>query len=620
MNESSLSYLKRIAGIISILSVGVSFILGGLIVYANHFLIKKRKKELGIYMTLGMRRNKISTILVIETFIIGCISLGIGLVLGIVISQGSSELIARLFNGNMEHYQFIVSYSALGKTCLYFGIIYLFVILFNHLIISQVKLIDLLNAAKKNESLKAMNAFVSIIVFLLSAGLLTVTYKMVIRVGFDPYEPVFIFSLLLGVFGTLLLFFSLAGFILFMFQRSRKFYFNQLNIFVLRQLNNKINTNFISMTVISLMLFVTLLSLFVVFNYKANVERTAKGVAPFAASVQTTTWENLDVIPDLKDALEQSNVRFEDSEKHVFFNIYTVEGANKEILGSYLTESSKTDQSLLLQGIYVVGISDYNKIRALKKRDPIRLSDNETLIVSNYGEVSNNFNRFMNNEKSITVKEKTFFIKNKEAITENLLNTPQVTSYCYFIVPDRFEEGLTLLSRALDIEPQGGNAKQFEAKYSDVFDRSFQAYSTIYGFTAGQSRMLIYGVSTFLTFLGLYIGLVFLIASAVVLALQQLVEASESAERYRILKKIGATDKMINRTIFKQTFIYFFLPFAVAVIHTIAGVKVMNDFLEIYDGSALSSSATTLAILFIVIYGGYFYTTYSGYKNIVKNS
>lgn len=619
MSQSSSDYLSKIAAVIAIISVGVSFILGGLIIYANHFLIKRRKKELGIYMTLGMRRTKISTILIVETFLIGCISLGAGLILGILVSQGASELIAKVFDASMSRYQFIISYSAIAETCLYFGVIFLSVILFNHVIVSRVKLIDLLNAAKKNEVLKVKSAAVSVLVFLIAAGLLAYAYRTVIRTGFDPYNPGFLISILLGVLGTLLVFFSLAGFFMHVLQRSRRFYLNKLNIFVLRQIHNKVNTNFISMAVISLMLFVTLLTLFVAFSYKANQDKVSKGLAPFAASLFTTYVGRDEVMPDIREALDQVGFQFQDSEQHAYFNIYSLGVKSRELLNGYWDESSSADKSLMNDGIAAVSLSDYNSIRMLKGLAPADLQDNEALIVSNYGNTSSSLKRFMKNEASIAVGQEALRIKNKEAIPENLMNTPYQSSFFYLIVPDRFVSGLTLASRALDIEPRGGSAAAFEAKFSTLFDRSFEAFQPVNGFTSGQSKMIINGLSIFLIFLGLYIGLVFLISSAVVLALQQLVEANESVERYRILKKIGATDGMIHQTIFRQTLVYFLLPIAMALIHTAVGIKVMNSFFEAHEQSALGSSAGTLILMFVIVYGGYFYTTYSGYKSIVKN-
>ncbi|CAI3658693.1 putative ABC transporter, permease component (fragment) [Clostridium neonatale] len=143
-------YVTILSDVISYISVFVAIILGSLILYANNFLIKKRNNELGLYMTLGMGKSKISRILIIETIIVGMLSLISGLILGLIASQGLSILVSKLFEFKMDEYSFIISPSAISKTILYFGIMFLLVMLFNTYIISKYKIIDLLKMGKKS--------------------------------------------------------------------------------------------------------------------------------------------------------------------------------------------------------------------------------------------------------------------------------------------------------------------------------------------------------------------------------------------------------------------------------------------------------------------------------------
>ena len=165
--------------ILSYISVFVSFILGFLIIYASRFLIKKRNKEFGVYMTLGMSKRKISLLLLIETFIIGLISLAFGLLLGIVLSQITSIFVANLFEANMSKFTFNFSKTALFKTILYFGIIYFIVMIFNTIIVNKNKLIDLLQASKKQEKIRIKSSMISVILFFISVLMLGSAYYMV---------------------------------------------------------------------------------------------------------------------------------------------------------------------------------------------------------------------------------------------------------------------------------------------------------------------------------------------------------------------------------------------------------------------------------------------------------
>ena len=153
-------YVTILSDVISYISVFVAIILGSLILYANNFLIKKRNRELGLYMTLGMGKSKISKILIIETIIVGILSLISGLILGLIVSQGLSILVSKLFEFKMDEYSFIISPSAISKTILYFGIMFLLVMLFNTYIISKYKIIDLLKMGKKSEEIRFKNPFV----------------------------------------------------------------------------------------------------------------------------------------------------------------------------------------------------------------------------------------------------------------------------------------------------------------------------------------------------------------------------------------------------------------------------------------------------------------------------
>ena len=172
LNSSKEDLIKSLVFIIGYISVFVSVILGFLIVYSNNFLIRKRKKEIGLYFTLGMSKRKVSWILVVETIIIGVFSLIIGLLFGIFLSQFISILTAKLFEVNMSNFKFIFSVGAFTKTLIYFGLIFILVMIFNLVTLSRYKLIDLLNASKKNEKVKFRNKFVTLITFILSIVLI----------------------------------------------------------------------------------------------------------------------------------------------------------------------------------------------------------------------------------------------------------------------------------------------------------------------------------------------------------------------------------------------------------------------------------------------------------------
>ena len=203
ISEYQASAFEMVGKVMSVASVFIAGVLGFLIVYANNYLIRRRKKELGIYMTLGMEKGSIGRILFLETVFIGLISLVVGTILGVFLSQGLSVLTAKLFQVNLTKFQFVFSTTALKKTILYFAIIYSIVLIFNSVTLRKVKLIDLLTAAKKNETLKTKNIMVSVVIFIISAIMIGYAYYRVLTNGIPNLNSDFAVTVALGVIGTL---------------------------------------------------------------------------------------------------------------------------------------------------------------------------------------------------------------------------------------------------------------------------------------------------------------------------------------------------------------------------------------------------------------------------------
>ena len=217
MNVSSSTYeiIDLMNSMLSGVSVFVASVLGFLIIYANRFLMKRRNKEFGIYLTLGMSKRKISLILFFETLIIGCISLIVGLVLGTALSQVMSLLVANMFEAKMTEFEFIFSSSACIKTLIYFSVMYVLVMIFNTYNVSRCKLIDLLNANKKSEQIKLKNPWLCIIVFIISVCALAYAYFCVTTGATDMQTAdKILIPIAIGALSTFFIFWSLSGLLL----------------------------------------------------------------------------------------------------------------------------------------------------------------------------------------------------------------------------------------------------------------------------------------------------------------------------------------------------------------------------------------------------------------------
>ena len=415
MNASGKEYVEGLTSVMSYVSVFVAFILGSLILYANNFLIKKRNKEMGIYMTLGMSKNKISKILILETLIVGVFSLLGGLIIGLLASQGLSVLVAKLFDFKMSGYVFTISTKAIGKTILYFGVMFILVIIFNSFVISKYKIIDLLTIARKTEEIKFKNPTIYLVTFILCVISLVIAYKFVLEVGIGGInDPKFIVSIGLGILGTILFFFSLAGFILYVVKKNKKVYFKGLNIFVVKQINSKVNTNFISMSVICLMLFLTISMLSTGFSFKNALESGLENSTPFDASAYMYVSPE-DTAKDIKKSLDYIGIKFDKNDKVAYYNKYR-DGKKISDVIPLNDDVKKLDYELSY-----IKISDYNKIREISNKNQIDLNKNEVLITSNFSKVLPSIEKYMKNNNTIKFDDKIYYIKNKEVIEENLI-------------------------------------------------------------------------------------------------------------------------------------------------------------------------------------------------------
>ncbi|MDB2121526.1 ABC transporter permease [Clostridium sp.] len=623
VTNSKAEIIQMLSKIISMTSVFVSIILGFLIIYANNFLIKRRKREIGLYMTLGMGKRKISYLLIKETFLIGLLSLGFGLIAGVVVSQGLSLFTSKLFEVNVSKFNFVFSPSAAIKTSLYFGIIFILVMIFNTLVISKYKLIDLLRAGRKNESIKIKSTKVSFLLFLLSIILIGVAYLIILKFGFDNGISYVQVSVILGIVGTVLLFLSLSGFLINALEKSEKFYLKNLNMFVLRQINSKVNTTYISMSVISLMLFLTITLLSTGVSFKNSLQTTLKNNTPYDVTFYSFSTED-EEITNISKSLDKIGLDYNNTfREYLSYNLYTSDEGIKQYIYNYGNDKVKKNLDFYDKNLDCIAISDYNKLRAMAGESTFNPQKDEVILISNVNDYDKAVNKFIENNKTIRISNNDYRIINEKALKDNLETSALATKFMVAVLPDEVVKDMEISTTYLS-----GNYKEKSEKIENEIYDVFAGFTTRkysydeYGFVLGETRDMAYdasvGMSVTVMYIGIYLGVIFLISSAAILALQQLSEASDNIERYEVLKKIGTSSKDINKAVFSQVFIYFMMPLTIAIIHSIVGIIVASKVISMFGASSILVSAIITAIIIIMVYGGYFLTTYVGYKNIIK--
>lgn len=627
MSKSQAEYIDVMNQLMGGISVFVSFILAGLIIYATNFLIKRRKKEFGVYMTLGMSKGKISRILFFETMIIGAISLLVGLFLGLVLSQGLSLLTAKLFEVGMGSFKFIVSSSAILKTVIYFGIIYFIVILFNSIVISKYKLINLLSASKKNESIKIRNPFISIVILLISVILLIIAYRFAIITNLNFYDKRFTLAIIFGIIGTLGFFFGFGSVVLFLIKRNSNIYLKNINTFTISQITSKFNTNFISMTVICLMLFITIGILTTGLSIKNSLEDSLKEYTPYDATIELVKLiDNVEYDISTKDLLEKMNFNIKDDMDISEINIYKINTSTKEILNDYIdTNSQIISFNTVFEYTNVIKLSEFNGLRRLQGKEKLSLKDDEVYISSNYDAFKDTVKRFINNNDTVKLLNKNYKIKSKEIITDAIQTSATSTNIFTIIVPDNFYvDNYESKKTITNLNFMGKNIEKNKGNLKNILEEHIYSENNSKYLVVGETREMVYeasrGLSTIILFVAIYLGIIFLLSSAAVLALQQLSQSSDSKDRYETLKKIGVPKRMINKSIMREVLVFFLSPLILAIVHSIIGIKVVQGYIIAFGSYDIVASSLITTLIIVIVYGGYLYSTYIGYKNIINNN
>lgn len=655
ISEDTREIVKLINTTLSGVSVFVAFILGFLVIYASNFLMKKRKKEFALYILLGMGKRKISLILFLETLIIGVISLGIGLVAGIGLSQVTSIFVANMFGVNIEKYRFVFSQQAFVKTLIYFAIIYVIVILFNMFCINKYKLIDLLTGSRKAEKATNKNPYICAVVWIISVALLAFAYYKVS----DSKNLMLVTDLgkyiVMGCAGTFLFFWSLSGIMFSAVHSMKNVYYKGLNSFVFRQMSSRMNSNVFAMTVICLMMFITICVLSSGLTVRNSLvhnidmlspadvqiekelysddEAEAAGVAEEvdeAAVVADTNNEQAELI---KDYYKRKDIDLEDILKDIV-DVYvynTSELTINDTLGN--TEAAKANNPDIADNIDssyfdayysedIMKLSDYNKVAALYGNEQYSLSSDEYIIVADFKSMAEVRNKALDKGVKIALNGKLLKPKYNRCSDGFVQMSSNHINIGIVVVPDEVLE--TMLPTG---EYYIGNYNIPEGDEREAVDKKIVKIAN----GAGKEGIIMdintlisvkensMGLGAMIAFIALYIGLIFLISGAAILALKELSESADNLGRYKILKNLGTDNSKINHAVLKQTAIFFGIPMSLAIIHSIFGMRVSYMVMELLGTEYMVQSIIMTGVFILLIYGGYFVITYNSCKNMIKN-
>ena len=608
---------EQLDKMISVLSVVISLVLAFLIIYANQFLLKRRKKELGIYMMLGMKKGRISRIFAGETFCVGVIALGVGLIFGFILSQGASLIALKLFAIELDKYQLVFSIGAFQQTVICFALIFFIVMLLNVWSVSNVQLISLLTASRKNENINTENHVFPVLMFVLSFFCIGTAGILFYRNGILPSRKNISFQIagIALAIGSFLLFYSLAAVFSQFASSNKKFYLKGLNTFLVRQIGSKIRTNYVIMTIVCGLLTITICAVSIGSSTALAMNELAQSATPYDLNVLSDV--DIDGDSSIADYLATCDIQitvYAENMKQI--SIYEADMTYAELFEGQKVNLLAIDEAMPEIKVSAISISDFNLALSMQGKEPITLKAGEYLLNCNYKGTFQYISEALRNHPELTIGGITL----RRASEELLQETYYMTSVGNndrgtLIVPDSVAATLPKDINVLLVQyKQGINTSEVLQKMIPI------GLDETHGYRYTEKNMMydmFYGINALVTFLCCYIGLVFLLVCAALLALKQLTETTDNIYRYNLLQKLGAKRRQINRTLYAQTAVFFAVPLAVAGIYSILlvgkGMEIVEEFMNLH----ISTNVGITVVLFLIVYGSYFLATYLSCKRMV---
>lgn len=647
--ESNL--LQMISNIMMTVSVFVVIVFCFLIIYANRFMLKRRKQEFAVYLLLGMGKMRICALLIFEMVIIGLCSLIIGLLIGFMFSQILSLIVISMFEADMSAYVFTFSPLAFLLTIFSFSFIYALIMIFNTFSISHTSPRAMLSARFQNDKIPYKNFWLCLFAFAVGITLLVFAYEQVTNSSkIFSYPLYLIWMIFFGIVATVLIFWSISGFALRIMLSRPKIYFNGLTSFTTREIHSNINMTVSAMSIICILLFFTICIFSSAMSTNMFVTRQMQEAFPcdlmLSKVMELPKMETYD-----EEMIERSKLSIMQEltmhgfDQSFFSRIVDVDQyvvSDQE--GNELKLADTIDESVQKQikDYYptlnfdslemIMEVSDYNKLARLFHHEEIVLEDNEYAMAADVDFWIEIRSRAMEAGSSFMINGQTLYPASDHCYEGTVTMNASRINGGIIIVPDNLMKREQLQYNCLFADYASadsiGKQEQEDALLS-FFDSSQITWISstpnssmpdVYFVTSRISqREGVLTISLVLIFVGLYLGIVFLISSAVVLALKQLAQCSDSRYRYVILKKLGASESELCHSLFMQTLLFFGLPLTLAVIHSVFGLKFCNILLSMLGVEGVLASVVPTALLILVIYGGYFLVTYLCCRSMIMD-
>ncbi|MPQ30174.1 ABC transporter permease [Clostridium estertheticum] len=583
--------------------------------YTNSFLIKRRKKEIGLYNVLGMEKKHIAKVLSIETVIVAIISLVLGILGGIIVGKLMFLILINLMKLDITiSSSFSISVPAMIQTIELFSMIFAATLIVNLLQVRLANPIQLLKGGQKGEKEPKTSWILAI------SGVieLAVGYGLAMYIE-SPLKAftIFCIGVILIIAGTYSTF--IAGSIAFLkiLKKNKKFFYKTKNFVSVSGMIYRMKQNAVGMANICILSTAVLLTISTTVALYVGQESSLKIAYPLDVAISirnraATAKEKDKVANMIKEEAHKSHVTLKNQVEFDDKELMTLQDKN-----SFKIPNPEVPVATDIKSIYLYTLKDYNKMEGKS----VALKDNEVLIFSDGKEF--NYDSIVINDKKFKVKDNLNKIKiankNKNEVIDKYRIIVKDMNTLKDISEEKNVTGFVNSNESIAFDIDGN--KEDALKFCDSLKSHITAMKDINLKSIYTAREDFYILNGGFIFIGCFLGLLFTMGTVLIIYYKQISEGYDDSERFKIMQKVGMSKKEVKNTINKQILMVFFFPLAVAVIHIAFTFNVVSKLLSwfgLFRTSTLILAIAGTVVIFAVLYAVVYGLTAKTYYKIVQ--
>lgn len=558
--------------------------------YTNSFLIKRRKKEIGVYNILGMGKRHIARMMAVETILTAGISILGGLVFGIIFGKLMYLLLLKILHNSVDM-QFSVNGTAIVQTVILFAGIFLLTYLYNILQIQLVNPVELLHGGNQGEK-EPKSRWLLVIVGVAALG----NGYWIALTTEAPLEALlkFFVAVVCVIIGTYALFIAGSIVVLKILRKNKAYYYNPKHFTSVSGMIYRMKQNGAGLANICVLSTMVLVMVSTTVSLYAGMEdildsRFPRDVSIVCNEADTNKEETLQRL--IKEQCEKAGVKITDRVRYRYGSMNAVlKGNNLEKVEQYYPDNHFYYVEMITQ-------EEYNRI----EKKNVSLNEQEILTYTTNGKCG---------KKQINIAGQNYQVKKElSEMTSQPKSTAEMYKTLYIVFANAEQiERIESFSYADKFNLKGDDGKQKEA-LEQIQNEFYEKFPDGTMESRMLSRSSFYELYGGLFFIGIYLGSMFIMATVLIIYYKQISEGYDDRERYQIMQKVGMSKKEVKRSIRSQVLSVFFLPLVVAVIHVAVAFKVMTKILGVLNLTNVSLFAVctiitiaVFAVFYIIVY------------------